>query len=64
METVEKGVIRNTLVKGDCISKAARRQSASDGMIRLVMIPTLIAVVLLNKAPNLFDPAAQKRQTI
>src|SRR5512141_1058247 len=42
----------NVPVSGVCISNAARRQSDSLGMIRLVVIPTLIAVSFCNSAPN------------
>jgi hypothetical protein len=38
-EIVPKGDIPNAPASGDCISKAARRQSVSLGMTRLVTIP-------------------------
>jgi hypothetical protein len=42
-EKVLNGEMRSELASGDCISKAARRQSASLGMRILAMIPTFTA---------------------
>ena len=44
MEEAVKGENPNALTIGDCISKAARFQRASLGIIKLDMMPTLTAV--------------------
>ena len=50
-DTVPKGDTPNAPEMGDCISKAARRQSASLGMRRLVTMPTLTAVSFCKREP-------------
>src|SRR5689334_455504 len=50
-EVETKGDPKKELVSGDCISKVARRQSDSLGMIRLVRIPTLTAVSFCSIEP-------------
>src|SRR6266508_561337 len=50
-EVAENGVMLRAPDKGDCISKAARRQRDSVGMIKLVTMPTFTAVGFLSREP-------------